>query len=520
MKSLSQFFRLFYINYVLARYGIDRVVFSTPLFFPLRFLAYLNPFNWRRKNRKPPGVAIRLALEELGPVFVKFGQTLSVRHDLFSEEIILELQKLQDQVSPFPGEMAQEILEKNYGCDLSVIFSDFSPEPLASASIAQVHSAILKNKKSVVVKIQRPDIKKIIQRDLELLYRVAGLTERFWSHGKRLRPRELVWEFEQTLTNELDFMREAANASQLRRNFLHSPLLYVPEVFWEYTNKKVIVMEKISGIPVSARDAIQAVGVDLKTLAERGVEIFFTQVFRDNFFHADMHPGNIFVSRQHPQNPQYIAVDFGIMGSLSPTDQHYLSENLLAFFKRDYRRVAVLHIESGWVPAKTRVEAFESAIRTVCEPIFERPLGEISFAQLLLSLFQTASKFHMEVQPQLFLLQKTLLHIESLGRQIYPELNLWLTAKPILEKWMRKRYSAKTMLKKFSQQAPHFVGDIAALPGVFRSVLEEYRPTRMFKSWQTQDRNKHPGHSRLKYFLLGVVFAVVMMVGVAAVWLP
>lgn len=497
----------------MARHGIDRVVLSTPLFSPLRFLAYLNPFNWRKKNRQTPGVAIRLALEDLGPVFVKFGQTLSVRHDLFPEEIIVELQKLQDQVPAFSGEIAQQIVEKNYGCPLSEIFSDFSLAPLASASIAQVHAATLKNKKRVVVKIQRPHIKKTIQRDLGLLYMVANLTERFWSHGKRLRAHDLVSEFEQTITDELDFMREAANASQLRRNFVNSPLLYVPEIYWKYTNKKIIVMEKISGIPISARGAIQSAGIDLKTLAERGVEIFFTQVFRDSFFHADMHPGNIFVSRKHPENPQYIAVDFGIMGSLSPMDQHYLAENLLAFFRRDYRRVSILHIESGWVPPGTRVEAFESSIRSVCEPIFEKPLGEISFAQLLLSLFQTASKFHMEVQPQLFLLQKTLLHIESLGRQVYPELNLWLTAKPILEKWMRQRYSTKTMLKNISQHMPYFAENMVALPKLCRDILEEQRKAGRLKDWQEKDRKIHPRPSRLKYFLLGVGAVLVILVG-------
>ncbi len=504
MKRFGQFIRLVYINYVMARYGFDRVILSAPLFYPWRFLSYLNPWNWFRPRGVTRGESLRLTLESLGPIFVKFGQILSTRRDLLPDDIIDELEKLQDRVPPFPGEKAREIVEQAYGCTVASVFSNFDLQPLASASIAQVHAAELENGRKIVVKILRPNILKIIQRDIDLLYSVAKLTERFWSHGKRLRPKELVAEFEKTLIDELDLYREASNASQLRRNFLRSNMLYVPEVYWRYTRRNVLVMERIEGIPISDINALREHQINLRKLAERGVEIFFTQVFRDSFFHADMHPGNIFVSKLQPEDPQYIAVDFGIIGSLSPFDQRYLAENLLAFFKRDYRRVAVLHVRSGWVPRDTRIEDFEAAIRCVCEPIFEKPLKEISFGQLLMRLFQTASRFHMEVQPQLLLLQKTLLSIEGLGRQLYPDLDLWITAKPFLERWLYQRYSLRTLLRNTKERMPYLLAQLSDYPDLIQGSLE-----RIANMSYPLDRKLiiegHPDRSRykVKYFLFG-----------------
>lgn len=474
MNRLGQLIRLFHINWVIAKYGLDQILFETKLFSPLSFLSYFNPWYWINKRRGlSQAERLRLALEELGPIYVKFGQILSTREDLLPEDYIHELEKLQDRVPPFPGELAKQIVETTYKKPLPALFLNFDTSPLASASIAQVHAATLLNGHAVVVKILRPNIQSTIRRDVDLLYTLAGLIERFWSHGARLRPREIVAEFEKTIFDELDLMREAANASQLRRNFSHSDLLYIPEVYWDFSRINIVVFERIDGIPVSDVDALRAQGTDLKKLAERGVEIFFTQVFRDSFFHADMHPGNIFVAKRDPKNPQYLGVDFGIMGSLSPNDQRYLAENLLAFFKRDYRRVAILHVESGWVPANTRVEDFEATIRAVCEPIFERPLSDISFGQLLLRLFQTARRYHMEVQPQLILLQKTLLNIEGLGRTLYPELDLWVTAKPFLERWIKRQVGPRAFLRKARERAPIWWEKMADIPDLIYETLQK-----------------------------------------------
>jgi len=515
MKKPGQLLRLFYINYVMARRGIDRVVLSAPWFSTFRFLSWFNPWNWYCAKGQTPGQSIRLALEDLGPIFVKFGQMLSVRQDLLPEDMIAELEKLQDQVPPFSSHKAQQIVEQALKRPVSELFAEFSLEPMASASIAQVHAATLHDGRQVVVKIRRPNIEKIIGRDLGLMYFVAGCAERFWSHGRRLRLRALVKEFEHTIIDELDFLHEAANASQLRRNFQGSPLLHVPEVHWEYTTNNVFVMERIFGVPISDMDGLAAAGVNLKKLSEHGVEIFFTQVFRDSFFHADMHPGNIFVSTDDPENPRYMAIDFGIMGSLGPLDQHYLAENLLAFFKRDYRRVAILHVESGWIPAGTRVEEFESAIRSVCEPIFEKPLRDISFAQLLLRLFQTAGRFNMEIQPQLFLLQKTLLNIEALGRRLYPELDLWTTAQPFLERWMRRRYSPRTLLKKWFRQAPYVADKLMTLPGLWQDVLQQQKNAQAIVSVQSLQFSLQKKNIAFKYFLLGVGITLLIVAGVA-----
>jgi len=420
-------------------------------------------------RKTPRGIRIRLALEDLGPIFVKFGQILSTRRDLLPDDIAVELAKLQDQVAPFDNKTAATIIETSLGHPLNEIFSDFSAAPFASASIAQVHAATLHNGKDVVVKVLRPNIKPVIQRDISILYVIADKIERYWPAGKNLRPRAVVAEFEKSLLDELDLMREAANASQLRRNFKDSEKLYIPEVYWDHCRKNIMVMERIHGTPIGNIDALIEKNINLQQLSERGVEIFFTQVFRHSFFHADMHPGNIFVA----DNGQYIAVDFGIMGTLNDTDQRYLAENFLAFFNRDYRRVAELHVSSGWVDKDTRIDEFETAIRAVCEPIFDKPLKDISFGQLLLNLFQTARRFNMEVQPQLILLQKTLLNIEGLGRQLYPELDLWKTAKPFLEQWMKDKIGPRSFFKHLKENAPLWAEQLPKIPQLVFDVLEQ-----------------------------------------------
>lgn len=472
---VRQALRLVHINAVLIKHRLDEIAFATHLLRPVSFMLYLLPWNWFRGRPPPRAVRIRRALEDLGPIFVKFGQIISTRPDLLPEDIAEELASLQDRVPPFPGKEARRIVERELKCKLDELFSEFSEEPIASASIAQVHAARLKDGTEVVVKVVRPGIEQLIRRDVGLLYVVAGLAERYWRHGRRLRPREVVAEYEKTILDELDLLREGASASQLRRNFENSDLLYVPEVFWPYTRRSVMVMERVSGIPISDIEALVARGVNLKALAERGVEIFFTQVMKHNFFHADMHPGNIFVSRDNPDHPTYIAVDFGIMGSLTPEDRRYLAENFLAFFNRDYYRVAELHVLSEWVPPGTRINEFEAAIRSVCEPIFERPLKEISFGNLLMRLFQTARRFNMEVQPQLVLLQKTLLNIEGLGRELYPELDLWETAKPFLEEWMRDQLGARALIRELKKHAPRWGETLPALPGIAFEVLRQAR---------------------------------------------
>ena len=461
-------FRLIHINWVLVSHGLDEIVFKTHLFSGVRYFAVFLPSYWLKPKTEPRAVRIRRALEDLGPIFVKFGQALSTRKDLLPEDIADELVKLQDRVPPFPKETALKIIESELGMTIDEAFAKFEAEPMASASVAQVHAAELHDGRQVVVKVLRPDIEEGIYSDIGLLYELARIAEKFWPDARRLRPMEVVTEFEKTTLDELDLMREAANAAKLRRNFEHSDLLYVPEIYWDYTRRKVMVMERIYGIPVGEISQLKAQGADFKLLAERGVEIFFTQVFRDNFFHADMHPGNIFVEVPG----KYIAVDFGIIGSLSMTDQHYLAENFLAFFNRDYYKVAQMHVESGWVPNTTRIEEFESAIRSVCEPIFEKPLKDISFGQLLLRLFQTARRFDMRVQPQLVLLQKTLLNIEGLGRQLYPDLDLWQTAKPFLEKWFKERVSPKAKIEEILKQIPLVAEHIPEIPALLYKTLE------------------------------------------------
>jgi ubiquinone biosynthesis protein len=460
--------RLIRINWVMMSHGLDEIVLKTHLFRPIRYLAFFSPNYWLRKPKESRGVRIRRTLEDLGPIYVKFGQTLSTRKDLLPEDIAEELVKLQDRVPPFSVELARNIIEQQLGQSIETAFDEFEPQPLASASVAQVHTATLKTGEKVIVKVLRPDIEDKIHSDVALLYEFARLAERFWSDARRLRAAEVVAEFEKTILDELDLLREAANASAIRNNFKNSDSLYIPEIHWPLTRRKVLVMERIYGVPVGDIPALRAGNADFKKLAERGVEIFFTQVFRDNFFHADMHPGNIFV--QLPD--KYLAVDFGIVGSLSDTDQRYLAENFLAFFNHDYRRVAQMHIESGWVPSHTRVEEFEAAIRSVCEPIFEKPLKDISFGLLLLRLFQTARRFDMVVQPQLVLLQKTLLNIEGLGRQLYPDLDLWQTAKPFLENWFKQRLGPAAKIKELLAKLPEMTEQLPEIPALMFQALQ------------------------------------------------
>ena len=466
--------RLLQIQRALVRHRLDEFVRATHMYRPLRYLYYFSPWTWfQRRIGGPRGQRLRLALEELGPIFVKFGQALSTRRDLLPVDVADELVKLQDRVPPFSGDIAMAMIEKTFGRPLEEIFGSFEAVPLAAASIAQVHAAVLKNGDDVVVKVLRPGMREVIDLDLEVLDALAALADEYWVEARPIRPIEVVREYRKTVTDELDLMREAGNASQLKRNFAGSPLLYVPQIHWDYCRQNVMVMERIRGVIVSQVEELRARGTDIAKLAENGVEIFFTQVFRHNFFHADMHPGNIFVQVDDPKNPRYAAVDFGIVGTLQPRDQHYLAENFMAFFNRDYGRIARLHIESGWVPKGTRVDELESAVRTVCEPIYNKPLKEISFAQVLLRLFETARRFDMQVQPQLILLQKTLFNIEGLGRQLYPELDLWKTAQPVLREWMRERTRPRTILKEIRAHLPDALMSLRQVPQILQTAVRE-----------------------------------------------
>ena len=475
--------RLVHINWVMMYHGLDEIVLKTHLFRPIRYLAVFSPNYWLRKPSEPRGVRIRKTLEDLGPIYIKFGQALSTRKDILPDDIADELVKLQDKVPPFSNELAVQVIEEQLGQKVSEAFAEFDHSPLASASVAQVHTATLHSGEQVIVKVLRPNIENRIHSDVGLLYELARLAEKFWNDAKRLRALEVVAEFEKTIMDELDLVREAANATKLRSNFENSDALYIPEIYWEFTRKKVLVMERIYGVPVGEIEQLKQANANFKLLAERGVEIFFTQVFRDNFFHADMHPGNIFVDLPD----KYIAVDFGIVGTLSLSDQRYLAENFLAFFNRDYRRVAEMHIESGWVPADTRVEDFESSIRSVCEPIFDKPLKDISFGLLLLRLFQTARRFDMVVQPQLVLLQKTLLNIEGLGRQLYPDLDLWQTAKPFLEDWFHERLGPKAKIKQMVKQFPEIAEKFPEMPTMIFQALDSAAHTKQQIETQTKE---------------------------------
>ena len=462
-----RFIRLMRIIAVSLRFGLDEFILGHERVRGVRAFVQWLPF--RRRFNAPRAQRLRQALEALGPIFVKFGQLLSTRRDLLPADIADELAKLQDQVPPFPVEFVYATLARAYGRPADAVFAQFDGVAIASASVAQVHLARLHDGHEVAVKVLRPGIADIIRHDVALLDAGASLVEFLWADGKRLRPHEVVAEFAKHLDDELDLMREAANASQLRRNFKDSPLLQVPEVHWDYCASDVMVMQRMHGTPISHIEALREQGIDLKKLSRSGVEIFFTQVFRDGFFHADMHPGNILVA----PNGQYVALDFGIMGTLTAIDKHYLAQNFLAFFRRDYRRVAEMHIESGWVPAQTRVDDFETAIRAVCEPIFSRPLKDISFGRVLMRLFQTARRFNMEVQPQLVMLQKTLLSIEGLGRQLDPELDLWVTAKPYLERWMKEQIGWRGLVRHVRDEAPYWSALVPQIPRLVHAFLSE-----------------------------------------------
>jgi len=462
-----RFFRLLKIIAVSLRFGLDEFILGHERVRGLRWVFKFLLF--RRRLDAPRAVRLRLALEALGPIFVKFGQLLSTRRDLLPPDIADELAKLQDQVPPFAPEFVLPALERAYHRPVDEVFAHFEPTAVASASVAQVHFARLHDGREVAVKILRPGIPEIIRHDIALLDAGASLVEFLWADGKRLRPHEVVAEFAKHLDDELDLMREAANASQLRRNFTGSTLLAVPEIYWDYCATEVMVMQRMHGTPISHIAALIEQGIDLRKLSRAGVEIFFTQVFRDGFFHADMHPGNILVAA----DGQYVALDFGIMGTLTAIDKHYLAQNFLAFFRRDYRRVAEMHIESGWIPADTRVDEFETAIRAVCEPIFSRPLKDISFGRVLMRLFQTARRFNMQVQPQLVMLQKTLLTIEGLGRQLDPELDLWITAKPYLERWMSEQIGWRGLVQHMKDEAPYWGTLLPQIPRLVHRFLNE-----------------------------------------------
>jgi len=457
--------RLLKISFVVLRFGLDEFLLAHErvrwLRVPLNMLLFL------RNTSQPRAVRLRLALEDLGPIFVKFGQMLSTRRDLMPTDIADELARLQDRVPPFPSAQAVAMLEATYGKPLHEVFQSFDEVPMASASVAQVHFAVLPDGRDVAVKILRPGITGIITHDVALLKVGADLVEWLWADGHRLKPRQVIEEFEKHLADELDLTREAANASQLKRNFADSTLLLVPEMYWDYCSTDVLVMERMYGITISHISALREAGIDIPRLAANGVEIFYTQVFRDGFFHADMHPGNVQVA----VDGRYIALDFGIMGTLTDTDKHYLAQNFIAFFRRDYRRVAQVHIESGWAPAATRVDELEAAIRAVCEPIFDKPLREVSFGRVLLRLFQISRRFGIEIQPQLVLLQKTLLNIEGLGLQLDPELDLWKTAKPWLERWMNEQVGWRGLLKTLREEAPYYATLLPQLPRLLHRHL-------------------------------------------------
>ena len=475
--------RIRFIAKVLIRHGLDEHIDTFQRLRGVRWLLKLHPEYWRRDLTRPRGARLRQALEELGPVFVKFGQMLSSRPDLLPDDIARELTLLQDKVTPFSGEEARELIEQALEQPIEAIFTNFNSVPLASASVAQVHTAELSENQQVIIKVLRPGIEAVIQRDLEVLYLLASLAEKYWSQGKRLKPVEIVGEYDKTIHDELDLVREASNASQLRHNFKDSDLLYVPEVYWELTRKNVMVMERIHGISIRELDTLKELNMDLRKLSHNGVEIFFTQAFRDGFFHADMHPGNIFVS----EDGEYRAVDFGIMGTLSDADKRYLAENFLAFFNRDYRAVADAHLRAGWVPSDTRAEEFEGAIRAVCEPIFAKPISEISSGRLVMSLFQTARRFNMPVQPQLVLLQKTLFNIEGLGRQLYPELDLWDTAKPFLERWMSEQVGPRAAINGIRRELPRFMSLGPEMPGLAYELLRRVRDNEFQVSSRSED---------------------------------
>ncbi len=471
-QAIRQAFRGINIFYVISKYGLDRVLFRLPFFKALKWTVWFNPFYWKlRRQKLSRGERLRLALEELGPLFVKFGQLLSTRRDFLPDDLALELSKLQDQVPPFDSALAIQAIETELNRPLFEVFEEFSTEALASASISQVHSARLKTGTEVVVKVLRPAIEMEVARDISLLLTLSRVLEHFSKSAKRIHLVEIVKELERTLQNELDLMQEAANASQFRRQFAHSPLLYIPKIEWDYRRKRILVMERVYGLPVNQPALLLDAGFDLKEIAKRGVEIFYTQVFENGFFHADMHPGNLFVAREPRAMPRWIMIDFGIVGTLSKANQHYLAANFLAFIDRDYRRVAELHLESKWVPQHVRVDVLESAIRSVCEPLFELPQNRVSLGQTLLRLIQIARQFKMIVMPELLLLQKTLVSIEGVARQLDPEIDMWKISRPILEKWMRDQVGFKTLFRRLKEELPVIMERLPEIPQLLYQAL-------------------------------------------------
>ena len=505
---MKKILRLFKIYVVIMKNSLDKDLFNFKFLWVLKFFRIFFPTLWFRNNMLSRGERIKNTFEELGPIFVKLGQTISTRKDLLPTDIAEELVKLQDKVKPFSGEEAKKIIESSLGDSIENIFEGFDIECLASASVAQVHSAKLEGN-DVIIKVLRPNIEKLIRKDIDLMYFIARTIDKFWEESKRLKPIEIVAEYEKVIFGELDLVKEASNANLLKRNFSESSYLYVPEIYWDYTRDNVLVMERIFGIQISNIEELNKNKINIKRLAEKGVEIFFTQVFQHNFFHADMHPGNIFVSYENPDDPKYCAVDFGIMGSLSESDQKYLALNFQAFFQRDYKKVAELHVDSGWVGENTRVDEFENSIRSVCEPIFEKPLKEISFGNLLLRLFSVARQYEMTVQPQLVLLQKTLLNIEGLGRDLYPELDLWVTAKPFFEKWARENNSVSAFLRKISKNSPKLINELSELPdtlSLFRKQLQDNEVRKEINNLKSEIKD-----SKIKNaILLIIIFSMVL----------
>ncbi len=508
---MGQFFRLIFIGVTVLRFGLDEVAMSGFRQGWVRVLVRVATIGRRSRLDAPRGARLRMALERLGPIFVKFGQVLSTRRDLLPLDVADELALLQDRVPPFPGEQAVVMIEKAFGKRLTDIFSAFDTVPVASASIAQVHFATLKSGREVAVKVLRPGMLEVIDHDLNLLHKLARVVEWAWADGKRLKPREVVAEFDVYLHDELDLVREAANAAHLRRNMQGLDLVLVPEMVWDFCTTTVLVMERMDGVPISQIQRLRDAGVDIPKLARDGVTIFFTQVFRDGFFHADMHPGNIQVSLAPRSFGRYIALDFGIVGTLTDWDKEYLAQNFLAFFRRDYKRVAELHVESGWVPADTRVDALEGAIRAVCEPQFDRPLKDISLGQVLMRLFQTSRRFNVEIQPQLVLLQKTLLNIEGLGRQLDPELDLWATAKPFLESWMHRQVGWTGLVERLKNESPRYAQLLPELPRlVHQALLRGRQPDAATLALLAEQRRTNRLLQALLYAAVGFVGGVLV----------
>ncbi len=484
--SLRQFLRIWHIGVILKRYRLDVLFNTTRLPGPIRWIRVFIP-TVKDVSGLPRGERLRMALQDLGPVYVKFGQILSTRRDLLPLDIADELALLQDHVPPFPGEQARDIIEEALGEPVDTIFASFDTHPLASASIAQVHPATLHDGREAVVKVVRPGIEKQLRKDIDLLKAIAKLAEKFMQGGARIQPLEVVREFESVVFDELDMQREAANASMLRRNFQGSKDLYIPEVYWEWCKRRVMVMERVSGLPVGDIEGLREHGVNLKKLARRGIRVFYTQVFRDNLFHADMHPGNILVDASNPDEPTFIAMDFGIVASLSTKDLYYIAENFKALFNQNYRRVAALHIDAGWVPEDTRLDELEAAVRTVGEPNFTRPLNEVSFGKLLFDLFQVAHRFHLTLQPQLLMLQKTLLNIEGLGRQLDPELDIWSVAKPELETILREKHNFENVSQELRQRLPGWLAEAPEIPGLVHDFLVKANSGQLLSRTDSED---------------------------------